>query len=258
MLVDFALGLLHSSLKKGTLGGQSPATLALLDPMLPLLIRALRSRHANSVSLALKCLAFLIRLPLPGTHTLCPSFTARRWARLLQTQDNSGFLLIHVLDGAPCLATRLVDKQCWLQGEMGILRTSLRVSVKTHSRIHLVHQLQLSNWGKDWPDRVNDKDTGVHGGAGLAGESGNAGRAVTRLLQRMSKTGDPIAQDCFKLLATLMRESETYQPNNAQLRFLLTWAFSDMEESAGRQAAFGLLKVSLPARCGANWQESTV
>ena len=66
MLVDFALGLLHSSLKKGTLGGQSPAALALLDPMLPLLVRALRSRHAKSVSLALKCLAFLIRLPLPG------------------------------------------------------------------------------------------------------------------------------------------------------------------------------------------------
>lgn len=73
MLVGFALGLLHSSLKKGTLGGQSPAALALLDPMLPLLVRALRSRHANSVSLALKCLAFLIRLPLPGTplHLSC-------------------------------------------------------------------------------------------------------------------------------------------------------------------------------------------
>lgn len=68
MLVDFALGLLHASLKKGTLGGLSPAALALLDPMLPLLIRALRSRHANSVSLALKCLAFLIRMPLPGTQ----------------------------------------------------------------------------------------------------------------------------------------------------------------------------------------------
>ena len=66
MLVDFALGLLHTGLKKGTLGGQSPEALAMLDPMLPLLVRALRSRHANSVSLALKCLAFLIRLPLPG------------------------------------------------------------------------------------------------------------------------------------------------------------------------------------------------
>ena len=71
MLVDFALGLLHTGLKKGNLGGQSPAALALLNPMLPLLVRALGSRHANSVSLALKCLAFLIRLPLPGTPFLC-------------------------------------------------------------------------------------------------------------------------------------------------------------------------------------------
>lgn len=98
---------------------------------------------------------------------------------------------------------------------------------------------------KGWHDIVIDAATGVYAAAGLAGECGNAGRAVTGLLQRMSKTGDPIAQDCFKLLATLMRESETYQPSNAQLRFLLTWAFSDMEEAAGRQAAFGLLKVSL-------------
>lgn len=66
MLVDFALGLLHAGLKKGKLGGQSPAALALLDPMLPLLVRAVRSRHAASVSLALKSLAVLVRLPLPG------------------------------------------------------------------------------------------------------------------------------------------------------------------------------------------------
>ncbi len=64
----------------------------------------------------------------------------------------------------------------------------------------------------------------------------------------MSRTGDPIAQDCFKLLATLLRESDSYKPSNAQLRFLLTWAFSDMEEAANRQAAFGLLKVSLVVR----------
>lgn len=80
--------------------------------------------------------------------------------------------------------------------------------------------------------------------AGLAEESASAGKAVTSLLQRMSKTGNPIAQDCFKLLATLMRASDTYKPTNAQLRFLLTWAFGDMEEAAGHQAAFALLKVT--------------
>ena len=85
-------------------------------------------------------------------------------------------------------------------------------------------------------------------GAGMAAESASAGKAVTSLLQRMSKTGDPIAQDCFKLLATLLRESDSYKPSNAQLRFLLTWAFGDMEEAANRQAGFGLLKVSVMSR----------
>lgn len=79
--------------------------------------------------------------------------------------------------------------------------------------------------------------------SGLAAESAEAGRTVTNLLQRMAKTGNPIAQDCFKLLASLMRQSESYKPSNAQLRFLLTWAFADMEEAAASHAAFGLLKV---------------
>ena len=80
--------------------------------------------------------------------------------------------------------------------------------------------------------------------AGMAAGAASAGRAVTSLLQRTARTGDPIAQDCFKLLATLLRESESYKPTTAQLRFLLTWAFGDMEEAAHRQAAFALLKVS--------------
>ena len=61
----------------------------------------------------------------------------------------------------------------------------------------------------------------------------------------MAKTGSPLAQDCFKLLASLMRQSETYKPSNAQLRFLLTWAFADMEEAAASHASFGLLKVGM-------------
>lgn len=41
-----------------------------------------------------------------------------------------------------------------------------------------------------------------------------------------------------------MRQSETYRPSNAQLRFLLTWTFADVEEAAASHAAFALLKVN--------------
>ena len=45
--------------------------LGMLDGLLPLLVRALRSRHAAVASLALRCLALLVPLPLPGTCTYC-------------------------------------------------------------------------------------------------------------------------------------------------------------------------------------------
>jgi len=55
-------------LKRGTLGGRSPEALALLSPQLPLLVRALGSRSAAVVSLALRVLASLVQLPLKGVQ----------------------------------------------------------------------------------------------------------------------------------------------------------------------------------------------
>jgi hypothetical protein len=66
---------------------------------------------------------------------------------------------------------------------------------------------------------------------------------VTELLKRCPQTSHPIAQDCFKLLGGMLRQCERWQPSTGQLRFLVTWAFGDLEESAGRQNAFHLLKV---------------
>ncbi len=45
LLLQFALTLVQRGMKKGTLGGSSPRMLAMLDPLLPLLVACLRSRH---------------------------------------------------------------------------------------------------------------------------------------------------------------------------------------------------------------------
>lgn len=68
---------------------------------------------------------------------------------------------------------------------------------------------------------------------------------MTELLKRCPKTSHPIAQDCFKLLGGMLRQCDRWQPNPGQLRFLVTWAFADLEESAGRQNAFHLLRAIL-------------
>ena len=72
LLLEFALTLLQRGLKRGTLGGSSPAMLALLDPLLPLLVACLRSRHSRVVEPALRILSRLMHLPLPGLATAAP------------------------------------------------------------------------------------------------------------------------------------------------------------------------------------------
>jgi U3 small nucleolar RNA-associated protein 20 len=73
LLVEFVLTLLYSGVTKGTLGGRSPEALGRLDPLLPLLVRALHCRHSASVSLALRTLAALVALPLPTLRTAAPA-----------------------------------------------------------------------------------------------------------------------------------------------------------------------------------------
>lgn len=69
LLVEFALQVLHTALRKGPLTGREQPTLDLLNPLLPMFVRCLACRHAATVSLALRCMALLIDLPLAGTET---------------------------------------------------------------------------------------------------------------------------------------------------------------------------------------------
>lgn len=66
LIVEFALKILLSGLKKGHLDVRKVEVLGLLDPILPLLVRCLRSRHSPVSSHALKCVCLMVRLPLPG------------------------------------------------------------------------------------------------------------------------------------------------------------------------------------------------
>ncbi|CAG9460436.1 unnamed protein product [Pedinophyceae sp. YPF-701] len=142
MLMDFALGLLHTGLKKGPLDKRDDATLGLLDPMLPLLARAVVSRHTSCASLALRCLAFLVHLPLPGLETTAPDV-----------------------------------------------------------------------------------------GAGLL-----------KLMKRCAKPSHPVAQDCLRLMGGLLRDCPTYKPPAGHIRFVLSWAFTDLEDSETRVGLFSLLR----------------
>ncbi|GIL90429.1 hypothetical protein Vretifemale_18038, partial [Volvox reticuliferus] len=75
-----------------------------------------------------------------------------------------------------------------------------------------------------------------------------AGTALTALLKKVPNIRHPIAQECFRLLAALLRDCDAYQPTTAQLRYLLRWAFQDLGEAGAQPTAFALLRALLSRR----------
>ena len=69
LVTQLALTLLHRFVKRGSSGSgivRTPEALALLEPLIPLVTSALRSGDDDVTSLALRCLALMVGLPLPG------------------------------------------------------------------------------------------------------------------------------------------------------------------------------------------------
>lgn len=83
----------------------------------------------------------------------------------------------------------------------------------------------------------------AHPSTGLADAAPQAGAQVAQLLRRTPRATHPLAQDSFKLLAGMLRACPGYAPPDGQLRYLLRWACTDLEEANGRQTVFSLLKV---------------
>ncbi|GIL61502.1 hypothetical protein Vafri_15933, partial [Volvox africanus] len=75
-----------------------------------------------------------------------------------------------------------------------------------------------------------------------------AGTALNALLKKVPNIRHPIAQECFRLLAALLRDCEAYQPTTAQVQYLLRWAFEDLGEAGAQPTAFALLRALLSRR----------
>lgn len=66
ILTKFALDLLHNRLKSIKLDKEDEQLLNLLDPFVDLLRRCLNSKHESVLSVSFRCLALLVKLPLPS------------------------------------------------------------------------------------------------------------------------------------------------------------------------------------------------
>eukprot|EP00884_Botryococcus_braunii_P011089 jgi/Botrbrau1/19982/Bobra.0781s0002.1 len=73
LLVEAALSMLRRLIKRAPPSWRAPEGAALLNPMLPLLARALRSRHSGVTGPALRCLASLLQFNLTGFQRVARS-----------------------------------------------------------------------------------------------------------------------------------------------------------------------------------------
>lgn len=162
LVVEFVLTLLYTGIRKGGLASKNPETLGLVDPLLPLLVRALHCRHSPSVSLALKCMATLVNLPLPGLKEAAPAAgkavsgllkrapnishpVAQDSFRLLAGTLNPQAMQYVVLNQLfNCIASRVVPVQshaeswfarirwCWLAGPSEQHNMSINICLDMH------------------------------------------------------------------------------------------------------------------------------
>lgn len=85
----------------------------------------------------------------------------------------------------------------------------------------------------------------------LAEETGTveaAGRALTSVLKSSVKTTAPLALEGLRLMTAMLRSVKAYQPTTQQLRFVLRWAFTDLEEHTERGTVFSLFRALVDRR----------
>ncbi|ESO12980.1 hypothetical protein HELRODRAFT_188063 [Helobdella robusta] len=68
VLIEFALNLLHLFLKHSHIDGKEQFHLESIDPFVGVLLKSLSSKHTKVCTATLKCLTWLLRLPLPSLH----------------------------------------------------------------------------------------------------------------------------------------------------------------------------------------------
>ena len=165
----------------------APATLGMLDGLLPVLVRALRSRHAAVVSLALRCLALLVPLPLPGALKACMHCPASP-AQCSSLQHATGRTCrLSTAHAAAVMAMLDSDSTLHWPG-----------SQTREGRAGFIPKLEITACMR----RTY---------AGLPTAAPGAGVAMTELLRRAPDSNAPIAQESFRLLAALLRACASYK-----------------------------------------------
>ncbi len=154
--------------------------LGMLGGLLPFLVRAMRSRHSTVASTALRIFSVLVPLPLPGgSHQACTAYAAMPFPDKVRISAET--------------------------------RDYHQVTIGVHTWWRWLHRILHGGAHSCHHGMVKQGLSRVMLGVGLPEQAPQAGAAMTALLRKAPDSNAPIAQECFKLLATLLRSCSSYQ-----------------------------------------------
>lgn len=89
ILVEFAIQLLHTGLKRQKYMYNNPVHVQMLDPFIDVILRNMGSTHSKIVTLTMRCLALMVRFPLPSLRKVMPTL-AKNLFKVIKKYGRSG------------------------------------------------------------------------------------------------------------------------------------------------------------------------
>ncbi|XP_048578586.1 small subunit processome component 20 homolog isoform X2 [Nematostella vectensis] len=89
VVVEFGLQLLHTTLKRGKVSTADQLHLQMLDPFVSMMTKCLQAKHTKVLTLALRCLCWIVKFPLPSLDKLVPQI-AKLLFKLLKKYAMAG------------------------------------------------------------------------------------------------------------------------------------------------------------------------
>ncbi|XP_071486924.1 small subunit processome component 20 homolog [Diadema antillarum] len=139
LLVEFGLQLLNMSLKRSKLVASNEQHLSMLDPFTLILIKSMESQHTRVISMALRCLCWLLRYPLPTLDELIKQLTQilfrllRKYARAGAAKGDN-FELMVVTFKAMTVLIRDVKQHTINEKQLQVLLAYAEEDIHDHTR----------------------------------------------------------------------------------------------------------------------------
>ena len=225
LFVDFGLSLLHTSIKREKLTSKETHHLELLDPLVSLLGKSLYSKHASTITNALRIFNIIVKWPLPDMEDTKPVLLTRMFQLISKSASSDSEMIQNVF--------RLLTV---------VLRDCKDVPVPERKLITLISLLKIDLEEPGKQSTTFSLIRGILDRNIVSSEIYDLMDIVSKLL--VTSQTDQIRQHCRHIYLQFLT---SYPHGHARLRQQIVNLFSnlDYEFESGRTSVLELLQLAI-------------